>query len=301
MDPTDLLLIKMLLRDSRTPYRELAEGLGLSVNAVHKRIQALVASEVISRFTAKVSLAALDAVTVVIYGLGRGRMDEISEAIGQDERVYWVSQASGGMVYVGAHLRDISELEEVVTLVRSRAHVDGPGVGILPSWPPGPGPADKTLSKLDLRIVRSLSVDARKNVSDVAEELNTSAKTVRRRLERMVASNLVEFSIEWYPDKTNDIISMFHLQLDPSVDRYPFLTGLNTRYGPSSLFFLMFSNLPETVLFCTWSSNMKEVNEIRRRLDGERDVVSSVPYILYSGRVYDTWRERAVDEADSDR
>ena len=133
MDPTDLLLIKMLLRDSRTPYRELAEGLGLSVNAVHKRIQALVASEVISRFTAKVSLAALDAVTVVIYGLGRGRMDEISEAIGQDERVYWVSQASGGMVYVGAHLRDISELEEVVTLVRSRAHVDGPGVGILPS------------------------------------------------------------------------------------------------------------------------------------------------------------------------
>jgi DNA-binding Lrp family transcriptional regulator len=296
MDSTDLLLIKMLLRDSRTPYRELAEGLNLSVNAVHKRIQALMAAGVIDKFTVKVSLTAMDAVTVIVFGLGREKMDEISDAIGRDERVYWVSHASGGMVYVGANLRDISELEDLVTLVRRRAQVDSPIVGIIPSWPPGSGHEDRTLSKLDLRIVRSLSSDARKNVSDIAEELNTSAKTVRRRLDRMLSSDLIERSIDWYPDKTNDIISMFHLQLVPSVERFSFLNDLTARYGFSSLFFFMFSNIPDTVLFCTWSSNMKDVKEIRRRLDAERDIVSSVPYILYGGQMYPTWREGLVEE-----
>ncbi|MDW5563031.1 MAG: winged helix-turn-helix transcriptional regulator [Methanomassiliicoccus sp.] len=296
MDPTDLLLIKMLLRDSRTPYRELAENLKLSVNAVHKRIQALMALGVIERFTVKVSLAALDAMTVVIYGLGRGKMDEVSEAVGRDDRVYWVSQGSGGMVYVGANLRDISELEDLVTLVRTKAQVDDPQVGILSSLPPGTGPTDKKLSRLDLRIVRSLALDARKNVSEISEELNVSAKTVRRHLDRMLSSGLLECSVEWYPDKTNDIISMFHMRLAPSVNRYSFLNDLMTKYGLSGLFVLMFSNIPDTVLFCTWSSNMKEVNEVRRQLDGEEDIVSSVPYILYGGQVYPTWRDRLGDE-----
>jgi DNA-binding Lrp family transcriptional regulator len=41
MDKTDIALSMLLLNNSRLPHRELAEKLGLSVNAVHKRIQAL--------------------------------------------------------------------------------------------------------------------------------------------------------------------------------------------------------------------------------------------------------------------
>lgn len=294
MDPTDLLLIKMLLRDSRIPYRELAESLELSVNAVHKRIQALMASGVISRFTCKVSLAALDALVVLVYGTSRGRMDEVSERLGKDEHIYWVSQASGGAIYVGAYLRNISELDGLVTKVRNEGLVDTLTVGILPSLPLGT--ADRALSRMDLRIIRSMSTDARKNVSDVAEELNTSAKTIRRRLDRMLSYGLIECSVDWYPDKTNDIISMFHLRLEPSADRFQLLNDLMTRYQPSGLFSFIFSNLPDTVLFCTWSSNMREVNETRRRLDGEKRIAASVPYILYSGQVYPTWREKVVDE-----
>ena len=41
MDKTDIILTQLLLRNSRLPYRELAEKLDLSVNAVHKRIREL--------------------------------------------------------------------------------------------------------------------------------------------------------------------------------------------------------------------------------------------------------------------
>jgi DNA-binding Lrp family transcriptional regulator len=295
MDPIDLLLIKMLLKDSRTPYRELAESLELSVNAVHKRIQLLMASGVITRFTTKVSLPAVDAVVVIIYGLSKGRTDEISERLGRDEHVYWVSQASGGMLYVGAYLRNISELYEVMMRVRAEGLVDHPMVGIIPL--PPLHTKDRTLSRMDQRIICSLKSDARKAVSDIAKELNTSAKTIRRRLDRMLASGLIECSVDWFPDKTNDIISMFHLQVEPSIDRFGLLTDLMAKFGTNGLFFFLFSNNQDTVLFCTWSGSMSEVNDQRRRLDKEDGIIASTPYILFSGQVYPTWRDQMADNA----
>jgi DNA-binding Lrp family transcriptional regulator len=294
MDETDLLLIKILLVDSRTSYRELAENLDLSVNAVHKRIQSLMEEGVIHRFTTKVSLPAIGAATALVYGFSRGKMDEVSARLAEDDHIYWVSQASGGMLYVGAYLRNIGELEGVVSLVRAKGLVDSPTVGILAG--PPPSAKDAVLSKLDLRIIKKLEDDSRKPVSDVAEELNTSAKTVRRRLDRLLDNKLIECSLEWYPDKSNDIMSMFHIRLDPSVDRAQFAFSLLSKYSPAGLFFFLFSNLPDTILFCTWSSNMKDVNEICRKMDAEAGVASSVPFILYGGQVFETWRERLVDE-----
>jgi DNA-binding Lrp family transcriptional regulator len=64
----------MLLANSRTSYRDLAERLGLSVNAVHKLIQAMVEEGIIRAFTARISLSALNALTVIIYG----RSDSVS-------------------------------------------------------------------------------------------------------------------------------------------------------------------------------------------------------------------------------
>jgi DNA-binding Lrp family transcriptional regulator len=294
MDETDLLLIKMLLADSRTPYRELADRLDLSVNAVHKRIQLLMEAGVITKFTTKISLPAVGAAVALVYGFSRGKLDEVSARLGEDEHIYWVSQASGGMLYVGAYLRHIGELEGVVTLIRTVGMIDDPIVGIL-AMPPV-DPKDHELSKLDLRIIQKLEDDSRRPVSEIAGELNTSAKTVRRRLDRLLDNKLIECSLEWYPDKSNDILTMHHVRIQPSVDRVHIAISLLNSYSPAGLFFFLFSNLPDTILFCTWSSTMKDLNDIRKRLDKETGVITSTPFILYSGQVYETWRERLVEE-----
>ena len=57
MDETGLILSKLLLFDYLTPYLALADALGLSVNAVHKRIQSMVEESVIRGFTTKFSLS----------------------------------------------------------------------------------------------------------------------------------------------------------------------------------------------------------------------------------------------------
>lgn len=58
MDKIDVILIQLLMQNSRRPYRELAEILHLSINAVHKRIQELIKIGIIRNFTAKIDLSA---------------------------------------------------------------------------------------------------------------------------------------------------------------------------------------------------------------------------------------------------
>ena len=77
---------------------------------------------------------------------------------------------------------------------------------------------DSALCDLDYKIIRSLKEDSRKATSVVAEEIGVSTKTVRRRLNRMIKNFLIVFSIDWYPDASNDIISAFHVQLKPDAD-----------------------------------------------------------------------------------
>ena len=65
------------------------------------------------------------------------------------------------------------------------------------------------LCELDYKIIRSLKEDSRKPVADISEEIGVSAKTIRRRLDRMIKNFLIELSIDWYPDASNDLMSAF--------------------------------------------------------------------------------------------
>ncbi len=136
MDKTDILLSMLLLTNSRTPYRDLAEKLNLSANAVHQRIQELIQLGVIRKFTTKINLIALRAVVVYIYGTSDAKpLDKAHEKIGKNDRVYWVAYAGGNWLYVGAYLRDLSELQGLAEFVKREALMPNPTVGIIPPTP----------------------------------------------------------------------------------------------------------------------------------------------------------------------
>ena len=76
MDKTDLALCLLLLQNSRTPVRELAGRLGLSVAAVHARVQALRDAGIIRAFTARIGLARLQATIAFVWGTSRAASSE---------------------------------------------------------------------------------------------------------------------------------------------------------------------------------------------------------------------------------
>ena len=299
MDKTDIVLCQLLLGNSRLSYSELADKLNLSVTAIHKRIQDLIESRVIRKFTAKISLFQLDALHIVVFGRSKlNSVQNLPEKLESNGLIYWLSVGGGNYLYIGAYLQNIGELDALISFLKETAKMSEPTVGISTfPMPLGilPELKDRTLYPLDYQIIGSLKNNSRKATSEVANELRVSAKTVRRRLARMMKDRLVELSMEWYPDASNDIISLIHVHLKPQADKNT-LTKLFQKYTPNIVFYWGFSNLPNVFIMMFWTSSMKDLQRIRESLEKEADLQSVAPNVLYTGYIFETWRDQLVEE-----
>jgi DNA-binding Lrp family transcriptional regulator len=282
------------MANSRLSYRKLAEKLDLSVTAVHNRIQSLIEMGIIRKFTAKPSIYAQNAIHILIYGNSKtNSMRELNPKLEKHGSIYWLTIGGGNVLYIGAYLKNIAELELLARFVKEKAEVPEPTVGI--TFSPIPPflrnvKVDSNLCELDYKIIRSLKHDSRKATSLIAKELAISAKTVSRRLTRMINNYLIELSIEWYPDASYDIISVFHVHLKPDAI-------LNTpdvilqKYYPNTLFYWGFSNVPNAFIFIVWTPTSKELKDIRDKIEQEPAVQSVSPNIIYTGYVLKSWRD----------
>ncbi len=293
MDRTDIALCKLLLANSRIPIRQLADTLDLSVAAVHARIQGLRDAGVIKAFTARIGLGTLGATIVFVWGTSSAASnDEVLARLKKNDHVYWVAFGGAGFVYVGSYLKSPTELDALVSFVAKEGEMPAPSVGFVPL---GPGlPGEPVLDRLDCRILRALHRDARRSVADVSEEIGISAKTVGRRLGRMIHDGSADLSMEWYPDVGNDVITMWHLDLRPSAVRDQALALLVNKYEPNLLFTMQFSNLPRSLTLGTWTGSMKELRDLQRSIGKEEPFARVVPNVLYTGYMYDTWRDELL-------
>ena len=145
---------------------------------------------------------------------------------------------------------------------------------------------------MDYKVINSLRDDSRKAIADIANELGVSAKTVRRRLNRMIEHNLIELTVEWYPDKSNDITTLMDIRLKPDSNLPTTGFHILKEYNPNALFFWSFANIPNALTFVIWTNSMGELHNLRERIEKEPDVTSTVPYILCTGYIFETWRDR---------
>ena len=295
MDRTDVSLCLFLMTNSRTPYHELAARLGLSINAVHKRIKAMIDSGIIRAFTARPSLTSLEAISVWVFGRSEApRPSEVHLGLKTNDSTYWVANSGGGYVYVGGYLRNLSELEPYVAFVKREGGITDPTVGIIP-YPPNRYPREQ-LSRLDYQILASLHRDSRRPVSDVASEVRASAKTVHRRLERMIEKSLVDLSIDWYPDASNDIVALCHATMDRRADRAEVLAALEQRYPQNIMIHVLFSNIPNQFVLFLWTNSMKQMEDLREGLGAAEGVGSVLLNVLQIGYMFETWRDGLVRE-----
>ncbi len=282
------------MANSRLSYRELAEKLDLSVTAIHNRIQSLVELGIIRKFTARPSIYAQNAIHIFIYGNSKtNSIRDLSSKLQKQGSIYWLAVGGGNFLYMGAYLKNIVELESLARFVKEKAEMPEPTVGI--TFSPIPSflknlKIDSKLCELDYKIIRGLREDSRKATSVIAEELGVSAKTVSRRLTRMINNFLVELSIEWYPDASNDIISAFHVQLKPDANpNTPDV--IIQKYYPNTLFYWGFSNIPNMYIFFVWTPTSKELKDIRDKIEQEPAIQSVAPNIIYTGYVLKSWRD----------
>lgn len=287
-------MCQLLLNNSRISYRELAEKLDLSITAVHNRIQALIEMGVIRKFTAGLSILAQNAIHILIFGSSKTTsISSLKPKLEKHGSIYWLTVAGGNILYIGAYIRNIAELDGLVRFVRENAEMPEPTVAITTSpIPPGLQNLEiKTkLCDLDYKIIRSLKDNSRKPIADIAEEIGVSAKTVRHRLNYMRKNFLIQLSIEWYPDHANDIMSIFHIRFRTEANPHTADIVLQ-KYYPKTLFYWGFSNIPGNYVFMVWTPSSKELREIRESLEQEPAIESVTPNMIYTGYILHSWRD----------
>jgi DNA-binding Lrp family transcriptional regulator len=301
MDEIDFSLSMTLMANSRIPYKDLAEMFNMSVNSIHKRVKSLVELGIIQGFKAKLGFANFPGITnIVMYGISDFRQKrQLIKQLGENEYVYNVTQGSGNVFYIHAYLRNIGELDDLVSFVRKTGNISDLIIGIDKEMPPiALNDLDfKPPTDLDYLIINSLKNNSRKLISDIALEVGASTKTIRRRLDRLTENFLVQFQIDWYPDKAGIIPAMINFRFDTNIiiDDKEFENKLRKKYGPKILLIWSFSNLPSLKFVSILTQSMKDLQEMQTFLLSENYEKVDIT-VLIEGKMFPTWIDTFLDE-----
>ncbi len=296
MDEIDFRLCSFLRENSRRPYRELADEVELSVNAVHSRIGNLIDSGIIGGFQTNLSEGALSgSLRIMIHGGSNfDGFEGVIEDLSEDENTFKIVSTSDDYLYVHGILQDISKMSHYVEKIPDVTGIEKPEV-FLPS-PDRPSlNKDVELKRTDYEIINSLHDDSRKSLSEVAEELKVSTKTVRRRINKMEEVGAIDYSIRWYPIYSDDFIGILHGKITDG-NRDKILFDIKNEHFPSVFEVEKSSNHPEKVLIKTWANTLEKIQNLKDELRSKEYFGSIKTRMFYDIEYFDTWREEMLRE-----
>ena len=125
MDDLDREILNILRRDARTPYTEIADQVGTSEGTIRNRVERMVESGVIERFTVSTrtgNVKAMIEITVDVDVHTGGLTEEFAEW----KRVDFVWQVSGEEdIVLVVDAADTDDLNELISRAREREEVMG--------------------------------------------------------------------------------------------------------------------------------------------------------------------------------
>jgi Lrp/AsnC family transcriptional regulator, regulator for asnA, asnC and gidA len=291
MDEFDLKIMQKLMKNSRTPYREIADSLEIGVSAIHKRVKKMEEDNIIHAYIARPNWNALNYLIVTISGKANVKsLDQVSDEVGNHENTFSCVIASGKFFYATGYLRNITELQDYSSFVTQTTKMENPTIGIMNLEYCTP---DYHLTTLDFKILKTLNRDARKPITDIAEEVGISAKTVRKRIDEMIEHRLVDFGVEWDLIGENNFMTDFRITLIEGTDIDSVIQHLYTKYSDNVIYITHYANVPNLVLFHVWCRSAQESSEIERNLleEGYKDVL---PVVFLRIPYYDNWLDQLV-------
>lgn len=148
------------------------------------------------------------------------------------------------------------------------------------------------LNSLDWSILKSLRYNAFKRPSAVAEELEISLKTVKRRLKRMIVNNAVMIAPVIHPGEVPNVIAygiLFYLEEDK---RQEAIHTILQSFEPSCL--LSYVPPHGSIVLLNFAMTLGETEDALLRaksIDGVRDAHI---YVLKDMREYSEWVDREI-------
>lgn len=301
MDDVDLSICKLLFNNSRCPEREVADKLGLSVSAVHRRINQLVEERVIREFSANISGRYLKAIGAQVDGVCDCKSIEDSlDELKKSDSITGVLVSAANLTSLVLLLRDISYLGPTVEHIRATLQMQQPKVTISTAVYLGDEPFDRAytgsgeLSKIDYRIVNSLHHNSRKQIVDIAEETGLTPKTIRNHLEQMEKDGSIEYALRWNPAYSAGASFIFRADLKPGTDKNKFISTLNKRFGARIILTFIHSNILDYVCGYGWAPTIAKQTDMIDELKEEDVVVNVTSSIVQKEWSFESWRDKVL-------
>ena len=278
MDEIDMNLLKELWHDSRMSFNSLGHKLGISGNILKKRAIKLEEENVFVFHTNPVFSQFGYARIAFMAEISRTERDNFCKQVEQFEEVYEIIFSLSKTCAIIALLPFDSEegiTQETVLDFKRRFHEKIPNVPIIEVFKIQFFCGDISLKPMEMRLIRLLRQDSRRDLINLSEKLNLSKKTLSRYLQKFSKSNLIVHTIGLQPSKVrNFIVHMLIItfkdnkRLEERIQKMkeilPNYLSYYVLIDPPGIVFYIYSNtLAEMEELVEKTNAMKEVKDIQ--------------------------------------
>lgn len=197
MDDKDLDILKLLLFDGRMSYESIAKKVKLTPYLVKKRVNNLVDLGVIQKFVTNLNFLIFQ--KSVCYTLAEVKpgtdQQDLIERIGQlDEVGGGAISLQNKMQIIHTYSDDHDFKKNLEKLMQFKEILNMENFILL--IPPNLDFKSERLTKTDWKIINSIKDNCRKTDVEIANELDISSKTVKRRLKYLRENNIIIYMID---------------------------------------------------------------------------------------------------------
>jgi DNA-binding Lrp family transcriptional regulator len=203
LDSIDMMILRELLRNCRSSYREIARKIGLSPNATRNRVEKILESGVIRRFVVILNskAAGVGCFLGLIQTDGAEDIQDFVSRIGENPMVTDVGELvsmSGGGYSVGGDHPSIAMLEEYEAFLRDLDEVQNVEFHTQHAINLGQGCTAK-FSRVQLKVLKCLIQDARMQVNEISKMTGLASKTIRTALKELMEGGDIRFTVSFGP------------------------------------------------------------------------------------------------------
>lgn len=194
LDELDGKILRSLSRNCRVSYNSLGSEIGMTAKSVKARVKKMQSSGVIDSFIVKVNPMVLgySKVCILVLRINNKAVDEkhIRRSISLLGDILNTGHVLGNIsTFKFAVKKEAEEKLELLVDVIGQDHLIQNQTLAFQNVREQP-------TYVDFKIMRCLLDNPRMQISDIAEKISMSSKTVARRLEKMIGNDVLDFTIQ---------------------------------------------------------------------------------------------------------
>ncbi len=200
IDNLDMKILSNLLNNCRESDRQIGQKIGLSGVSVRSRIEKMLKSKLIEKFTLKIEPHILGYNVIYLVTTGQD-VNEIVKQVKLVGEPFFVVPCVGGYSACGIVVK--GEVERKIAIIKNMLKQ----VRILNIFEAEDAGIESNLTKTDLDVIEQLLNNPLEQIDVVAKNAKISSKTVARSIEKLQENPAFQFTLTYDPGKIKPYIA----------------------------------------------------------------------------------------------